>query len=156
MRAFVMASLLALPLAAPAAADTGLTIKGNVKVAGHDCRGVKLIARTPQAEAEIKAMFGTTEPASVALVAPPTEPAVTPGVPSLGRDARCAGWKQGFRFRDVPPGDYFVTALVTAPAVRYEPVFGSPVAPQRRDLYILQPVSVSAADRTVRLTIKQD
>jgi hypothetical protein len=161
MRAFVVASLLALPLASPAAAGSAAsataTIKGKVKVAGAGCRGVKLIPRTAESEREIVAMFGTTEAAGSALTTLPLEPLAASQGASLGRGTKCAGWTQGFRFTNVAPGDYFITALATGSTDRagsLSPNDDGRTAiqgrePKRRISYLMSPISVSVSDRTV-------
>ena len=165
MRAFLIASLLALPLASPATASPATaTIKGKMKVAGAGCRGVKLIPRTAESEREIMAMFGTTAPIARAVTKLPFEPTTVDRKPSLGRETSCSGWTQGFRFTNVAPGDYFITALATGSTERAGSISlnddgGSTIlgrAPKYRTIYFMRPVSVSASDRSVQLTITQD
>ncbi|GAA4006254.1 hypothetical protein [Sphingomonas humi] len=166
MRAILVASLFVLPLASQgsAASAEGATLKGKVKVAGAECRGVKLIPRTAQSEREIAAMFGTFEPASRTVESLAYETLPGADAVSLGRDTTCTGWTQGFRFTKVAPGDYFLTALTTGTTERGASLglsvtgdgsLGGRV-PKRVNVYLMRTVSVGASDRTVSLDIKQD
>lgn len=162
MRAFLTFALVALPFASPAVSSSAsaATIKGRMTAAGLSCRGVKLIPRTAESEQEIAAMFGTTDrPVSAVAVNGPEAPKVTPGA-SLGRDGFCGGWTRGFTFRHVAPGDYFVTAFGS----NYISSFVQPVERevslgrdrQKREVYFMQPVRVTAADRTIQIKFEQD
>lgn len=160
MRAFLILAAFGLPLATPAAAASQTaTIKGRMKVSELECRGVKLIPRTAESEREIAAMFGTTDRAvsAEAGTGPNAPPRATGD--SLRIDGRCTGWTQRFSFRDVAPGGYFVTALGTngigiyTPGADAEQNFGKRT---RREVYFMQPVRVTAADRTVEVVFRQD
>lgn len=157
MRMLLFFALAGLPLAAPAIASdaSAATIKGQMTVNGLACRGVKLIPRTLESEREIAAMFGTTDRAvsAEAKMGRDAPPAVSGK--SLGIDVRCSGWTQGFSFRNVAPGDYFVTALGSSGTSLYTPSAEEELnyrQPKRRDVYFMRPVRVTAADRTVDIT----
>nr|WP_314443519.1 hypothetical protein [uncultured Sphingomonas sp.] len=125
-----------------------------------NCRGVKLIPRTAESEREIAAMFGVTDrPVSAVAARGPEAPEVTPGA-SLGRDGFCRGWTQGFTFKNVRPGDYFLTALGSNQRSSYVPSAEREAFSSRdrlkRDVYFMQPLRVTAADRTIRIEFTED
>jgi hypothetical protein len=153
--ALLVAAATALIALAPASAAT---LKGNVKVESASCVGVKLIPRTAKSEREVAAMFGSLRPSVVNL---PVDPRVAV-VPGSGRDTRCSGWSQGFRFGNVAPGDYFLTVAARHRGAHAgaDMVFGQfasgrpPATP--RDTYIMRPVRVDDVKATITVNFRHD
>lgn len=135
------------------------TIKGKVDVtlAGDPvgCVAAKLVPRTPATERAIVAEFGSLEP-SVRPVAAEVLAAEARGPEPGSREARCYDWRGygnlvGFRFKNVPPGDYFVTLL----SRRNGRESADPAGDQTKAIYLMQPVRVAASGATVRFSYQR-
>jgi hypothetical protein len=144
-----------------AAGASAKTLEGKVDVtlAGDPvgCVAAKLLPRTPATERAVMAEFGTLEPAARPIAAEVLAAETSRGLESGSREARCYDWRGyghlvSFRFKNVAPGDYFVTLLsrrsdrVSANLTQRD----KPLA-----IYLMQPVRVAASGAIVRFSYQQ-
>lgn len=140
-----------LPAMASAASIAG---KVDVYLAGNParCNGLRLLPRTAQSERQMQIFFGSLGPAKRTV---DDESALRDTVGLLAqppvRDAYCRGWTAGYVFNQVPPGDYFLIALVS---VANDGSANSAAGDQTGYrpggfLYLMQPVRVDAPGQKV-------
>jgi hypothetical protein len=157
-----------LALIAQAAPASAASVGGHfdIKVAGDParCLAVRLVPRTPESEREFAAYFGTLGPSArqisnEALLQAPPPKGARDDVQAIG--CTIGHWFTGYRFAQVAPGSYFLTALAQSslPATLVEPGArgsGLETGPRESTVYLMRPVVVARAYQNVRLDLTED
>lgn len=152
-----------LPLVALCAVGTpasAATVTGEAKVllggGTARCVGVALIPRTAQSEQAMIGTFGSAAASTRTLTAAELRNAKETANFQRSTEARC-GWKSGYRFNNVAPGEYFV--LLHARGGKGNNDFSISDASNQgvaqggfreQAVLLMQPVTVAASGRLVQ------